>query len=316
MADGGIARAGIPRAVRVVEVGPRDGLQNEPAVVPIATKVAFVEALADAGLAVIEAGAFVRPDRVPQMADSDEVFRRLRRRSGAAYVALVPNRRGLERAAASGVRSVAVFSAASEAFAKANLGLSVAESLQVSTEVARDAVRGGLTVRGYVSTAWWCPYSGRVDRQAVRSVALQLLEMGCAELSIADTIGAATPAEVRDLLELLQREIPAHRIGVHFHDTRGTALANVLASLEAGIGTVDASAGGLGGCPFAPGALGNLATEDLLYMLQGMGIETGVDLERVRAASLQMESILNRPSPSRYVRSGPPHVRPAPPRRA
>jgi isopropylmalate/homocitrate/citramalate synthase len=312
MADADVPPAGFPRTVRVVEVGPRDGLQNEPGVVPVGEKVAFIEALAEAGLPVIEAGAFVRADRVPQMADSGEVFRRLRRRPATVYTALVPNLRGLERAAAAGARSVAVFAAASQAFARANLGMSIAESLRVFTEVTREAVRGGLTVRGYVSTAWWCPYSGRVNPDDVRTVAGDLIEMGCADVSIADTIGAATPAEVRSLLELLLRDIPAGRIGVHFHDTRGTALANVLASLELRIGTVDASAGGLGGCPFAPGALGNLATEDLLYMLHGMGVGTGVDLERVRAASIRMESVLRRPSPSRYVRAGPPGVRPAP----
>ncbi len=301
-----------PKTVRVVEVGPRDGLQNEPEIVPLGAKVAFIEQLARAGLPLIEIGSFVRPDRVPQMAETDDVVRRVSAgppgaagRRPPTYVALVPNMRGLERAMACGARSIAVFTAASEAFAQANIGMSIAESLDVFRQVVAEARRNGLTARGYISTAWWCPYSGRVEPESVRRVSLPLLEMGCVEIGIADTIGAATPAEVQTLLERLLQETPAALLGVHFHDTRGGALANVLASMEMGITTVDASAGGLGGCPFAPGALGNLATEDLLYMLHGMGIETGVDLEQVRAASLQMEAVLGRRLPSRYLRAGP-----------
>ncbi len=295
----------LPRAVRIVEVGPRDGLQNEPEIVPLDAKVTFIEHLAGAGLPIIEVGSFVRPDRVPQMADTGEVLRRLRPQDAVTYVVLVPNRRGLERAVASGIRTIAVFTAASEAFAQANIGMSIDESLARFREVIGDASRQNITVRGYVSTAWWCPYSGRVDPTIVERLAMSLLEMGCGEVVVADTIGAATPAEVADLLDMLLRRIPVGQIGVHFHDTRGTALANVLASMTLGITTIDASAGGLGGCPFAPGALGNLATEDLLYMLHGMGIETGVDVERVRAASRQMESVLQRSLPSRYLRAGP-----------
>jgi isopropylmalate/homocitrate/citramalate synthase len=315
----------LPNAIRIVEVGPRDGLQNEPDIVRLEAKIAFIERLAEAGLPVIEVGSFVRPDRVPQMADTENVVRHLAPRSspdstglpvstGAAgrpvptYVALVPNRRGLERAMACGMRAVAVFTAASEAFAQANIGMTIAESLGIFRQIAREASRTSITVRGYVSTAWWCPYSGHVEPDAVRRVAVALLEMGCAEIGIADTIGAATPAEVQVLLERLLRDVPAPCLGVHFHDTRGTALANVLASLDMGITTVDASAGGLGGCPFAPGALGNLATEDLLYMLHGMGIETGVDLEKVMAASRAMEAVLGRRLPSRYLRAGPPRA--------
>ncbi len=299
----------LPTRIRVVEVGPRDGLQNEPEIVPVDAKVAFIERLADAGLPVIEVGSFVRPDRVPQMADVEEVLRRLSPRAATTYVALVPNRRGLERALAAGARTIAVFTAASDAFARANIEMTIDESLDRFREIVPVADRAGVRVRGYISTCWWCPYTGHVDPSVVRRVALALLEMGCAELGVADTIGAATPAEVASLLDLLLRQIPAETLAVHFHDTRGTALANVLASMEAGISTVDASAGGLGGCPFAPGALGNLATEDLLYMLHGMGIDTGVDLERVRAASRQMETLLGRPLPSRYLHAGP--VRPA-----
>lgn len=298
----------LPTRIRVVEVGPRDGLQNEPEIVSVDAKVAFIERLADAGLPVIEIGSFVRPDRVPQMADTEEVARRAALLKGATCLALVPNRRGLERALAVGLRAIAVFPAASEAFSRANIGMSIDESLRVFGDVVAEAARHGVTARGYISTSWWCPYTGRVDPEAVREVALALLEMGCTELAVSDTIGAATPSEVASLLDLLLRQVPAGMLAVHFHDTRGTALANVLAAMEAGISTVDASAGGLGGCPFAPGALGNLATEDLLYMLHGMGIATGVDLEKVRAASRQMETLLGRPLPSRYLRAGP--VRP------
>jgi hydroxymethylglutaryl-CoA lyase len=298
----------IPPRVRLIEVGPRDGLQHEPTAIPLDVRVAFIEALADAGLPVIEVGAFVRPDRVPQMAGTDDVVRRLRPRPGTTYVALAPNRRALDRALASGVRAIAVLAAASDAFAQANTGMTIEESLRAAGDVAAAALEAGITVRGYVSTAWWCPYTGRTNPEVVRAAAVELLTAGCAEVGIADTIGAATPREVADLLARLLGEIPAGRLGVHFHDTRGTALANVLASLELGIATVDASAGGWGGCPFAPGALGNLATEDLVYMLHGMGIETGVDLERVAAASRLVEQALGRRAPSRYLQAGP--VRP------
>jgi isopropylmalate/homocitrate/citramalate synthase len=294
-----------PRRVRVVEVGPRDGLQNEPEIVPLETKVAFIEDLADAGLSAIEVGSFVRPDRVPQMADTDAVVRRLRDRPGVSYIALVPNQRGLERAVAAGIRTIAVFTAASEAFAQANIGMGIDASIDVFRAVAASAREAGVHVRGYISTAWWCPFSGRVDPETVRRVALDLLAAGCDDVDVADTIGAATPAEVSDTLERLMRDIPADRLAVHFHDTRGTALANVLASLAMGIATVDASAGGLGGCPFAPGALGNLASEDLVYMLHGMGIDTSVDLEALRAASARIEAAIGRPLPSRYLRAGP-----------
>lgn len=295
----------VPRSVRLVEVGPRDGLQNEPERVPTEVKVAFAEALADAGLRWIEVGSFVRPDRVPQMADTEEVFRRLRPREGVTYLALVPNLRGLERAASCGVQAVAVFTAATDAFAQANLGTTVEASLRTYREVVRRAREAGMLVRGYVSVAWWCPYSGRADPQRVRAVTLDLLDMGCADVGVADTVGAATPKEVQELLALLLRDVPPERVGVHFHDTRGTGVANVLASLQMGVFTVDASAGGLGGCPFAPGALGNVATEDVVYMLHGIGVDTGVDLERLRSASRLLEACLARRLPSRYLQAGP-----------
>ncbi len=296
---------GLPESVRLVEVGPRDGLQNEPQVVPTDAKVAFVEALADAGLRWIEVGSFVRPDRVPQMADTEEVFRRLPPREGVVYLALVPNLRGLERALRCGVRAVAVFTAATDAFATANIGMTVDQSLRTFREVVAAALGAGVLVRGYVSVAWWCPYSARTDPQQVRRVVLELLDMGCADVGVADTVGAATPREVQELLDLLLREVPAQRLGVHFHDTRGTGLANVLASLQMGVTTVDASAGGLGGCPFAPGALGNVATEDVVYMLHGMGVRTGVDLDRLCHASRALQAVLGRPLPSRYLQAGP-----------
>jgi hydroxymethylglutaryl-CoA lyase len=293
--------------VRVVEVGPRDGLQHEPGSIALDDKVAFIEQLSDAGLRTIEVGSFVRPDLVPQMADTEAVLRRLRPREGVTYLALVPNRRGLERAVAGGVQAIAIFTAASDVFTRANIGMTVDESLRNFRHLVADARGSDLFVRGYLSTGWWCPYGGPVDPGAVLRVARQLIDMGCQELSLADTVGAATPGEVRRLLELLLPEIPAERLAVHFHDTRGTALANVLASLELGIATIDASAGGLGGCPFAPGALGNLATEDLLYMLHGMGVATGVDLERVSDCSRSLETVLGRKLPSRYLQAGPPH---------
>ncbi len=296
----------LPPEVRVVEVGPRDGLQNEPQHVPTEAKVAFVEALADAGLRWIEVGSFVRPDRVPQMADTEEVFRRLRPREGVTYLALVPNLRGLDRAASCGVRAVAVFTAATDDFAQANLGTTVEQSLRTCREVVGAARAAGMVVRGYVSVAWWCPYRGPVDPQEARRAVLELVDMGCTDVGVADTVGAATPGEVQALLELLLREVPADRLGVHFHDTRGTGLANVLASLQMGLSTVDASAGGLGGCPFAPGALGNVATEDVLYMLHGMGVRTGVDLEGVCQASRALQALLGRRLPSRYLQAGPP----------
>jgi isopropylmalate/homocitrate/citramalate synthase len=298
----------MPGQVRVVEVGPRDGLQNEPVTLPLVTKQMFVTLLAEAGLPVIEAGAFVRPDRVPQMADTDELFRRLGGLRGPVLSALVPNRRGLERALRCGVRAVAVFTAASEAFALRNINMDIARSLEVFREVVSEAHAAGCQARAYVSTAWWCPYSGRVPIEAVLRVAASLRDMGCDEIALADTIGAATPLEVSALIERLTRDVPVALLAVHFHDTRGTALANVLAALDCGLATVDASAGGLGGCPFAPGASGNLATEDLLYMLHGMGVETGVDLDAVSAASTALAAALGHPLPSRYLQAGPPRA--------
>lgn len=291
----------MPRKVRVVEVGPRDGLQNERVILPLEAKVNFIVALAAAGFAVVEAGAFVRPERVPQMADTDAVFRCLPVTGRTVFSALVPNRRGMERAAECGAKEVAVFTAASEVFARENINMTIDESLAAFREVVAMARSFGCRVRAYVSTAWWCPYTGRVPPEHVRRVAISLRDMGCYEISLGDTIGWATPGEVAALLDLLGRDLPHAAIAVHFHDTRGTALANVLAALECGIATVDASAGGLGGCPYAPGASGNLATEDLLHMLHGMGIHTGVDLNGVAGASRSVATLLDHPLPSRYL---------------
>lgn len=298
--------AGLPKRVRVVEVGPRDGLQNESVVLPVETKAAFVRRLAEAGFPVIEAGAFVRPDRIPQMADTDELLRRLAGVRGPVLSALVPNRRGMERALACGLREVAVFTAASEEFARHNINIGIAESLDRFREVLALARDHGCRVRAYVSTAWWCPYAGRIAPDAVRRVASALIEMGCYEISLGDTIGAATPGEVSTLIDRLALDLPVRALAVHFHDTRGTALANVLSALLRGVTTVDASAGGLGGCPYAPGASGNLATEDLLYMLHGMEIETGVDLAVVADASRGLAASLGHALPSRYLQAGPP----------
>jgi len=240
------------------------------------------------------------------MADTEEVLKRLRPRANATYMALVPNRRGLERAQESGVQAIAVFTAASEAFTGTNIGMTIGDSLRRFRDLVGEARESGLFVRGYLSTCWWCPYDGPVDPGAVLPVARDLVDLGCHELSLAGTAGAATPGEVRSLLERLLAHIPASQLGVHFHDTRGTALANVLASLELGITTINASAGGLGQCPFAPGALGNLATEDLLYMLHGMGVQTGVNLDLVRSATQRLQETLGRRLPSRYLQAGPP----------
>jgi hydroxymethylglutaryl-CoA lyase len=296
----------LPRQVRVVEVGPRDGLQNEAAVLSVEAKVTFAQALLDAGLAVVEVGAFVSPKWVPQMAGSEEVLRRLRRPPGARLPVLVPNRKGFEAARAAGAREIAIFTAASETFNRKNINASIDESFVRFAELVPDARQDGMWIRGYVSTCFGCPYEGAVDPAKVVEVARRLADIGCAEISIGDTIGVAVPTQVTDVVGRLREVLAADTLAVHFHDTRGTALANVLAALQAGIAIVDSSAGGLGGCPYAPGASGNLATEDLLYMLQGMGIETGVRLEQVAAASRTLALALGRRLPSRYLQAGAP----------
>lgn len=281
--------------VRVVEVGPRDGLQNEPKTVPTDLKVAFVDALSDAGYEEIEVSAFVSPQWVPQLADAEEVFARIRRRETTVYSALVPNERGLERALSAKVRKVAVFTAASETFNRKNVNASIQESIERFRPVVAGARREKLPVRGYVSTAFWCPYEGRIGAEAVVGVARQLLDLGVDEISIGDTIGKAVPGEVHVLLDLLLDHVDQDRLAMHFHDTYGNAIANVLASYERGIAVFDSSAGGVGGCPFAPGAAGNVATEDLIRALTRSGASLSPDLERVRAASDLLSSVLGRP---------------------
>ena len=277
--------SGVPERVTVVEVGPRDGLQNEKSIVPTDLKIEFIEELADAGLSVVEATSFVSPKSIPQLADADEVMRGLRRREGVRYPVLVPNERGMERALAAGARDISVFTAASESFTRHNINATIAESIARFAPVVARAKSERMRVRGYISTCFGCPYEGRVAPEAVLEVAQQLLDLGTDELSIGDTIGVATPNQVTDMCERLLARVDVARLAMHFHDTRGTALANVLAALQCGIAIVDSAAGGFGGCPYAPGAAGNLATEDLLYMLHGMGIATGVSLDGVVAAT-------------------------------
>jgi hydroxymethylglutaryl-CoA lyase len=274
-----------PRSdVRIVEVGPRDGLQNERIALSVAARVNFIHALAAAGLKTIEAGSFVSPARVPQMAGSAQVLAGLRLPSDVETPMLVPNARGFAEARAAGVRSVAVFAAASDTFSHKNIGCGISESLTRYAQVVRRARDCGVRVRGYVSCALGCPYEGRVNSRAVVSVANRLAEMGCDEIAIADTIGVGTADAARNLIAVVAHEIGMERLAIHFHDTFGQALANVLSCLDAGVSVVDASAAGLGGCPFAPGASGNLATEDLVYMLNGLGVRTGVDFDLVAAA--------------------------------
>lgn len=289
--------------VTVVEVGPRDGLQNESVSIPTDSKVAFVDALSRAGLPVIEVSAFVNPKRVPQMADAADVCARITRRPGVRYTALVPNLAGLDRAVAAGVTEVAIFAAASEGFSRANINQSVDDSLSAYAAVCARAHQLGARVRGYLSTAFGCPYDGVVPVDRVVSLTERLLDMGVFEVAVSDTIGVAQPGQVTTVLDALTSRVDVARLALHFHDTRGTALANVLAGLMGGVRTFDASAGGLGGCPFAPGASGNLATEDLIYMLDGLGVDTGVSLAGVREASAVVGARLDHALPSRYVQA-------------
>jgi len=298
----------LPRHVTVVEVGPRDGLQNEAVTLSVEDRVAFCDRLVAAGLPVVEVGAFVSPKRVPQMAGSDEVLRRVAKPLGVRLPVLVPNREGYGRARAAGAREIAVFTAASETFSRKNTNASIDESFTRFAAFVPEAKGEGLRVRGYVSTAFGCPYEGAVPPAHILAVTLRLFEAGCDEVSIGDTIGVAVPTQVAEVVGRLSEAVPAGRLAVHFHDTRGTALANVLAALQQGVSVVDSSAGGLGGCPYAPGASGNLATEDLLYMLHGMGIETGADLAAVAEASRSLAARLGRVPPSRYLQAGAPSV--------
>jgi hydroxymethylglutaryl-CoA lyase len=292
-----------PKRVTVVEVGPRDGLQNEAVRVPLEDKVAFVDLLTAAGGPVIEIAAYVRADWVPQMADSGLVAQRITRRPGTRYTCLVPNLRGLETARETGMTEVAIFAAASETFSRRNINRGIEDSLALFSEVCHEAIKSGMRVRGYVSTAFGCPFEGRVDPGAVADVSRSLLDMGVYEVAVSDTIGIAHPGQVPIVLDAVLKYVPLDQVAFHFHDTRGTALANVLAALTLGVTTFDASAGGLGGCPYAPGATGNLATEDLVYMLEGLGIATGIDLAKLLEASRFIETRVGHPLPSRYYRA-------------
>jgi len=295
----------IPGRVSIVEVGPRDGLQNEQSLITTADKITFIDQLTAAGHRVIEVAAFVSPKWVPQMADASEVLAGITRRDGTRYTALVPNRAGLTRAMAAGVTEVAIFAAASETFSQRNLNQSIEASLVTYADVCREALAAGLRVRGYLSTCFGCPYEGAVAPTQVAAIARRLFDLGVFEIAISDTIGVAHPGQVPQVLDAVAASVPLAQVALHFHDTRGTALANVLAGLDYGVTTFDSAAGGLGGCPFAPGAAGNLATEDLLYMLNGLGAETGVDLARVATASRFIQTCLGHRLPSRYLQSMP-----------
>jgi hydroxymethylglutaryl-CoA lyase len=290
----------LPKRVRIVEVGPRDGLQNEKAQIPTDAKIRFIDLLSAAGFETVEATSFVSPKAIPQLADAADVMAGITRRASASYPVLVPNQKGMERALASGVRAVAVFTAASETFTRHNINATITESLENFRPVLEIARRAGVPVRGYISTVFGCPYEGIVPPAKVLEVAERLLELGVDDLSLGDTIGVATPNQVVEVVTLLARRMPLEKLALHFHDTRGTALANVLTGLQLGMTTYDSSAGGLGGCPYAPGAAGNLATEDLLYMLRGLGIETGVDLGKVVEATSFIAPFLGHAPTSKY----------------
>lgn len=293
----------LPQRVKIVEVGPRDGLQNEPEVVPAEIKIGLIDRLTDAGLPMIEATSFVSPKWVPRMADAAQVMAGIRRKAGVGYPVLVPNMKGLEGALAANAEEVAVFAAATETFSQRNTNCSIAESFERFKPVIETALAHGLKVRGYISVALVCPYEGEVDAQAVVPVARQLYDMGCYEISLGDTTGAATPGKTQQLIEALARHVPVNKLAGHFHDTYGQALANILASLQMGVAVFDSSVSGLGGCPYSPGATGNVATEDVLYMLDGLGIETGVSMQQLLVASEFICGFLRRPSVSRAGRA-------------
>jgi hydroxymethylglutaryl-CoA lyase len=294
----------LPERVTIWEVGPRDGLQNEQAVVPVEVKLEFLDRLADCGLRVLEATSFVHPKWVPQLADAEQVLAGLDRRAGVAYPVLVPNERGLDRALAAGVRHIAIFASATESFANRNLNRGLDEQFAMFDPVVTRARDAGLDVRGYLSMCFGDPWEGPVEAAQVVAVGRRLLDMGCSQLSLGDTIGVATAGQVTALVDaFLAAGTDLTALAVHFHDTYGQALANTLAALRLGVSTVDSSAGGLGGCPYAESATGNLATEDLVWMLDGLGVHTGVDLDRLAGTSAWMAERLGRPSPSRVVRA-------------
>lgn len=293
----------LPRSVKLVEVGPRDGLQNEATPVAAAVKIELIHRLQDAGLSVIEATAFVSPKWVPQMADNAEVMAGIRRKPGVSYPVLVPNKKGLDAAIAAGADEVVVFGAATESFSRRNTNCSIAEGLARFSEVCKEALAAGLKVRGDISVCLGCPYEGEVKPEAVVRVARALDGMGCYEITIADTIGVGTPGQTRAAFEAVIQHIAAERLAGHFHDTYGQALANIYAALECGVATFDSSVAGLGGCPYAKGATGNVATEDVLYMLNGLGIATGVDIDKLISSGEYICGVLGRPTHSRAARA-------------
>jgi hydroxymethylglutaryl-CoA lyase len=293
----------LPASVRIVDVGPRDGLQNEKGEVPTAIKLELIERLADAGLSAIEATAFVSPKWIPQMADHTEVLERIRRKPGVSYPVLTPNLKGFEAARAAGATEVAVFGAASEAFSKKNINCSIAESLERFRPVVDAAIAANIRVRGYISCVVGCPYQGEVKPQLVAEVARALYDMGCYEVSLGDTIGVGTPGKTQAMIEACMKHVPADRLAGHYHDTYGQALANIYASMELGVATFDSSVSGLGGCPYAKGASGNVATEDVVYLLEGLGIETGIDLDKLVATGIWISSYLKREPGSKAGRA-------------
>lgn len=293
----------LPENVRVVEVGPRDGLQNEHKAISADEKITYINLLGEAGYNIIEATSFVNPKAIPQLADAQEVMAGINRAAGLEYMALVPNMKGMERALESGLERIAVFTAASNSFTQHNINMTIDESFQTFAPVIRVAKEAGVWVRGYISTCFGCPYEGEVEPEQVMRVAEKLLDLGAVELSIGDTIGVATPNQVCQVVEALLKIADLEKLALHFHDTRGTALANVLAGLQMGVATFDSSSGGLGGCPYAPGAAGNLATEDLLYMLEGLGISTGVSLPKVVEATTYILQVLSKQSTSKYYQA-------------
>jgi hydroxymethylglutaryl-CoA lyase len=293
----------LPKRVRIVEMGPRDGLQNEPGTVPTSVKLELIDRLADAGLTAIESTAFVSPKWIPQMADHTEVLKGIRRRPGVTYPVLTPNLKGFEAALAAGATEVAIFGAASESFSKKNINCSIAESLERFRPVAEAAAQNNVRVRGYVSCVVGCPYEGDIAPAKVAAVSKALFDMGCYEVSLGDTIGVGTPHKTQAMIEAVAKVVPVGKLAGHYHDTFGQSLANIYASLELGMATFDSSVAGLGGCPYAAGASGNVATEDVLYMLQGLGIETGVDLDKVAATGEWICAILKREPGSKAGRA-------------
>ena len=287
--------------VRIIEMGPRDGLQNEKTSVSVEARIAFIEALVGAGLDTVEVGAFVSPKAIPQMASSDAVLRGISHITGAEFHVLVPNEKGYDAARAAGAKVVSVFAAASEGFSRANINCTIAESIERFKPVLARARTDGLKVRGYISCVLGCPFDGEIKPKAVADLAGTLWDLGCYEVSLGDTIGVGTPTKAKEMLRAVAANVPAARLAMHFHDTYGQALANLYAGMEEGVRVIDAAAGGLGGCPYAPGATGNVATEDVVYMLEGMGVTTGVDMDKLLAATNEMSGVLGKPPVSRVA---------------